>query len=40
VLALVYVTDPLHLWFWVLGITAVLFLVPWLPPKRLGTAKA
>ncbi|WP_300335183.1 2Fe-2S iron-sulfur cluster-binding protein [Accumulibacter sp.] len=40
VLALVYVTNPLHLWFWVLGLTALLFLVPWLPPKRLGSAKA
>jgi len=40
VLALVYVTDPLHLWFWVLGLTGLLFLVPWLPPKRLGSAKA
>ena len=39
VLALVYVINPLHLWFWVLGLTALLFLVPWLPPKRRGAAK-
>ena len=39
VLALVYVTNPLHLWFWVLGLTALLFLIPWLPPKRRGAAK-
>lgn len=39
VLALVYVTNPLHLWFWVLGLTALLFLTPWLPPKRRGAAK-
>jgi CDP-4-dehydro-6-deoxyglucose reductase len=40
VLALVYVVDPMHLWYWVLGLTALLFLIPWLPPKRLGSAKA
>ncbi len=39
VLALVYVTNPLHLWFWVLGLTALLFLIPWLPPTRRGAAK-
>jgi ferredoxin len=39
VLALVYVTNPLHLWFWVLGLTGFLFLIPWLPPKRRGAAK-
>ncbi|MBL8419896.1 MAG: 2Fe-2S iron-sulfur cluster binding domain-containing protein [Dechloromonas sp.] len=39
VLALVYVTNPLHLWFWVLGLTGFLFLVPWLPPKKRGAAK-
>ena len=39
VLALVYVTNPLHLWFWVLGLTGLLFLIPWLPPKRRGAAK-
>ncbi len=39
VLALVYVTNPLHLWLWVLGLTALLFLIPWLPPKRRGAAK-
>ncbi|HPP47329.1 MAG TPA: FAD-binding oxidoreductase [Accumulibacter sp.] len=40
VLALVYVVEPLKLWFWVLGLTAVLFLVPWLPPKRRGAMPA
>jgi quinol-cytochrome oxidoreductase complex cytochrome b subunit len=40
VLALVYVINPLHLWYWVLGLTALLFLLPWLPPKRLGSARA
>ncbi|MBI4740995.1 MAG: 2Fe-2S iron-sulfur cluster binding domain-containing protein [Betaproteobacteria bacterium] len=39
VLALVYVTDPLHLWFGVLALTGLLFLMPWLPPKRRGTAR-
>jgi ferredoxin len=28
VLALVYVVNPLHLWYWVLGLTALLFLFP------------
>jgi CDP-4-dehydro-6-deoxyglucose reductase len=40
VLALVYVINPMHLWYWVLGLTALLFLMPWLPPKRLGSARA
>ena len=40
VLALVYVTDPLRLWYWVLGLTGLLFLTPWLPPKRRGAAHA
>ncbi|WP_413926029.1 2Fe-2S iron-sulfur cluster-binding protein, partial [Candidatus Accumulibacter phosphatis] len=40
VLALVYILPPLHVWYWVLGFTALLFLIPWLPPKRLGSAKA
>lgn len=39
VLALVYVYDPLHVWFGVMGLTGLLFLVPWLPPKRRGTAQ-
>ncbi len=39
VLALVYVTNPLHLWYWVFGLTGLMFLVPWLPPKKRGTAK-
>ncbi|WP_374691738.1 2Fe-2S iron-sulfur cluster-binding protein [Accumulibacter sp.] len=40
VLALVYVVNPLHLWYWVLGLTALLLLVPWLPPKKRGSAQA
>lgn len=40
VLALVYILPPMHVWYWVLGLTALLFLIPWLPPKRLGSAKA
>jgi CDP-4-dehydro-6-deoxyglucose reductase len=40
VLALVYVIDPLQLWYWVIGLTALLFLLPWLPPKRRGSAQA
>lgn len=40
VLALVYVLNPLHLWAYVLGFTALLFLTPWLPPKRRGSAQA
>lgn len=39
VLALVYVMNPLHLWFWIIGLSTLLFLTPWLPPKRRGTAK-
>ncbi len=39
VLALVYVTNPLHLWYGVLALTGLLFLMPWLPPKRRGTAR-
>ncbi len=38
VLALVYVIDPLKLWLIVIGLSCFLFLVPWLPPKRRGTA--
>jgi len=40
VLALVYIVDPLYLWFGVMGLTGLLFLAPWLPPKRMGDAKA
>ncbi|HNH25312.1 MAG TPA: FAD-binding oxidoreductase, partial [Accumulibacter sp.] len=40
VLALVYVVDPLRLWIVVLGLTALLFLTPWLPPKRRGAVPA
>lgn len=40
VLALVYVVNPLYLWFGVIGFTGLLFLTPWLPPKRRGTALA
>jgi len=40
VLALVYVVDPLLLWFAVIGLSVLLFLVPWLPPLRRGSAKA
>ncbi|MBL8398736.1 MAG: 2Fe-2S iron-sulfur cluster binding domain-containing protein [Candidatus Accumulibacter sp.] len=40
VLALVYVVDPLHLWAWVLGLSGLLFLTPWLPPKRRGAMPA
>ena len=39
VLALVYVYDPLHLWLSVMGLTGLLLLAPWLPPKRCGTAQ-
>ncbi|SBT06245.1 Oxidoreductase FAD-binding domain protein [Candidatus Accumulibacter aalborgensis] len=40
VLALVYVLNPMHVWYWVIGLTALLFLLPWLPPKRRGSASA
>ncbi len=40
VLALVYVIGPTQTWYWVLGLTALLFLTPWLPPKKRGAAKA
>ncbi len=40
VLALVYVVDPLYLWFGIIGLSLLLFLAPWLPPKRMGAAKA
>jgi NAD(P)H-flavin reductase/ferredoxin len=39
-LALVYVVDPLYLWFGIIGLSLLLFLAPWLPPKRMGAAKA
>lgn len=40
VLALVYVVNPLYLWLGVIVFSGLMFLTPWLPPKRLGTAKA
>ncbi|MBK6678240.1 MAG: 2Fe-2S iron-sulfur cluster binding domain-containing protein [Rhodocyclaceae bacterium] len=40
VLSLVYVIDPIKLWLAVIGLTILLFLVPWLPPQRRGAAKA
>ncbi|WIM05597.1 MAG: FAD-binding oxidoreductase [Candidatus Nitricoxidivorans perseverans] len=40
VLALVYVVDPMNLWFGVIGLTLLLYLVPWLPPMRRGTHQA
>jgi len=40
VLALVYVVDPMQLWYWVMGLTVLFFMVPWLPPKKRGSAKA
>jgi NAD(P)H-flavin reductase/quinol-cytochrome oxidoreductase complex cytochrome b subunit len=40
VLALVYVWDPLKAWILVMGLTTVLFLTPWLPPKRRTSDKA
>ncbi len=39
-LALVYWVDPMKLWFGMIGFTLLLFLMPWLPPKRMGEAKA
>jgi quinol-cytochrome oxidoreductase complex cytochrome b subunit len=35
-LALVYWVDPMKLWFGMIGLTLLLFLMPWLPPKRMG----
>ena len=40
VLALIYVWDPAKVWFLVIGASIVLFLTPWLPPKRRGAAKS
>jgi NAD(P)H-flavin reductase/ferredoxin len=40
VLALVYVVNPLHLWYGIVGLSLLLFLAPWLPPKRMGAGKA
>ena len=39
-LPLVYVMDPRLLWLIVLGATGLLFLAPWLPPKRHGAGFA
>jgi len=40
VLVLVYIVNPVYLWFGVVGFTLLLFLAPWLPPKRLGAGQA
>ncbi len=40
VLALVYIINPLYLWLAVVAFSGLLFLTPWLPPKRLRGAKA
>ncbi len=40
VLALIYVWDPMKVWFLVIGVSVLLFLTPWLPPQRRGAAKA
>ena len=40
ILALVYVVNPLHLWLGVIVFSGLMFLTPWLPPKRVGTGKA
>ncbi len=40
VLPLVYVIDPRLLWALVLGATGLLFLAPWLPPRRSGAGEA
>lgn len=40
VLALVYVMNPMHLWYLIVGVGLVFVLAPWLPPKRRGSAKA
>jgi NAD(P)H-flavin reductase/quinol-cytochrome oxidoreductase complex cytochrome b subunit len=39
VLALVYEMNPMHLWYLVVGAGILFVLVPWLPPKSLGSAK-
>jgi NAD(P)H-flavin reductase/quinol-cytochrome oxidoreductase complex cytochrome b subunit len=38
VLALVYVMDPMHLWYAIAAVGILFVLVPWLPPKKRGTA--
>ncbi len=40
VLALIYVWDPLTVWYFVIGLSTLIFLAPWLPPLRRGAAKA
>lgn len=40
VLALVYIVDPLNLWLGIIGLTLLLYLVPWLPPLRRGSHQA
>ncbi|OHC67865.1 MAG: ferredoxin-NAD reductase [Rhodocyclales bacterium GWA2_65_20] len=39
VLALIYIWDPLNVWYFVIGLSTLLFLAPWLPPLRRGSAK-
>lgn len=39
-LALIYVWDPMTVWYLVIGLSVLLTLTPWLPPKRRGVAKA
>ena len=39
-LPLIYVIDPRVLWGLVLGASALLFLAPWLPPRRRGAGQA
>lgn len=39
-LPLVYVLDPRLLWVLVLGASGLLFLAPWLPPRRRGAGQA
>ncbi|MBP7081721.1 MAG: cytochrome b N-terminal domain-containing protein [Rhodocyclaceae bacterium] len=39
-LPLIYVIDPRVLWAIVLGASALLFLAPWLPPRRRGAGQA
>ena len=40
VLALVYVMDPMKLWYAVVAVGILFVLVPWLPPKSRGSAKS
>ena len=40
VLALVYVMDPMKLWYAVVAVGILFVLIPWLPPKSKGSAKS